>query len=173
MKLLINRISQDYDNIDCNDIVAFELFLKKYRNVLHPNHYISLAAKLSLSQLYGKINGFLIYELSDEFLTRKIEICKEIMKIFNVIEPGLTKLRGVTLYELHAPLMILLTRHFERGLLTKTEIKIKLKEVVSCLIEARNILELEPKISAEGTMGTAAKEALLQIKDWERIIGKI
>ncbi|XP_044760063.1 SET domain-containing protein SmydA-8-like isoform X2 [Coccinella septempunctata] len=173
VRLLIDRISREYETIDCNDIDSLEFFLKKYRNVLHPNHYICLGVKLSLSQLYGKIDGYLIYELTDKQLSRKIEICKEIMQTFDVIEPGLTKLRGVTLYELHAPLMVLLTREFERGFLTKDDIKSRLREVVSCLIDARNILELEPKISTEGAMGVAAQEALLQIKDWEKIIGKI
>lgn len=173
VRLLIDRINQEYMIIDCNDVISLEFFLKKYRNVLHPNHYICLAIKLSLSQLYGKIDNYLIYQLSDQQLSRKIELCKEIMQVFNIIEPGLTKLRGVTLYELHAPLMVLLTRQFERGTVKKEEIKIRLREVVSCLIEARNILELEPTISTEGTMGVAAKEALLQIKDWEKIIGRI
>lgn len=71
-----------------------ELFLQKYRNVLHPTHYLCLGVKLSLSQLYGKVNGYLIHELRDELLYRKMEICKEILKAFDVVEPGFTRLRG-------------------------------------------------------------------------------
>lgn len=32
--------------------------------------------------------------MSDEELRRKMEICKEILKIFDVIEPGYTRIRG-------------------------------------------------------------------------------
>lgn len=173
INVLNQRMTQEYERIDCNDIVSLEQFLEKYANVLHPNHYLFLGVKLYLSQLYGKIDGYIIHNMSDELLIRKITICKDILKIFDILEPGLTKLRGVTLYELHAPLMVLLTRQFEKGVLTKEEIKLRLKEVVKCLVDARNILNFEPVISPEGKMGVAAKEALIQIKDWEKITGRI
>ncbi|XP_068913242.1 SET domain-containing protein SmydA-8-like isoform X2 [Tenebrio molitor] len=171
MQLLIDRISQEVERIDCNDVVAMEAFLQKYRNVLHPTHYLSLSVKLSLSQLYGRISGYLIDELSEQMLMRKQEICEEIMKIFNVIEPGYTRLRGVTLYEMHAPLMILLTRQFESHC-TKSELRSKLKKVVKCLDEASTILSYEPETSPEGMMGVAARDALVRIRDWEKILGK-
>ncbi|XP_018323549.1 SET domain-containing protein SmydA-8-like [Agrilus planipennis] len=172
MKLLINRITQEVDSIDCNDIERMEEFLEKYRNVLHPSHYLCLGVKLSLSQLYGKINGYLINELTDEQLTRKREICREIMKIFDIIEPGYTRLRGVTLYELHAPIMILTTRQYEQEDITKSELRRRLKEVVKCLEQANIILGSESPSSAEGMMGIAAKDALEKIRNWEKIIGK-
>jgi hypothetical protein len=93
------------------------------------------------------------------------------MKIFNVIEPGYTRLRGVTLYEMHAPLMILLTRQFESHC-TKSELRSKLKKVVKCLDEASTILSYEPETSPEGMMGVAARDALVRIRDWEKILGK-
>lgn len=71
-----------------------EQFLQKYRNVLHPTHYICLSVKLSLSQLYGKVKGYLIHELPDELLERKRDVCKEIIKVFDIVEPGFTRLRG-------------------------------------------------------------------------------
>lgn len=164
--------------------------MQKYRNVLHPTHYLCLSAKLSLSQLYGKIKGYLIHELPDELLERKRDICKEIIRVFDVIEPGFTRLRGtlpqilyfslfkdfvlgVTLYELHAPIMILITRQFESQELSKSELKCRLKEVVNYLTEASMILSFEPESSSEGVIGVAAREALNKIRDWEKIIGKI
>lgn len=77
-----------------NDINGFESILQKYRNVLHPTHYLCLGIKVSLSQLYGKINGYLIQELDERMIIRKRDICKEILNIFNVIEPGYTRIRG-------------------------------------------------------------------------------
>lgn len=46
-------------------------------------------------------------------------------------------------------------------------------QVVKCLEESLRILNYEPTESSEGIMATAAKDALLRIKDWEKIIGKI
>nr|XP_023028005.1 protein msta-like [Leptinotarsa decemlineata] len=136
MKLLLNRISQEVEQIDCNDINAMELFLDKYRNVLHPTHYLCLAVKISLSQLYGKIEGHLIHELTDEILLRKQNICKEILTVFDIIEPGFTRIRGVTLYELHAPMMILLTRQLSEKSFSKAELKKKAER--SCQVPCRS-----------------------------------
>lgn len=170
MELLIDRVSHEIDTLDSNDINALENFLLKYRNVLYPTHYLNLGVKLSLSQLYGKISGFFIHEMSDSLLARKQEICEEIMGVFDVIEPGYTRLRGVTLYEMHAPLMVLLTRQFRHR--SRGELRIILKKIIDCLKEADAILEFEPKHSPEGIMGSAAKDALVKIKDWEKILGK-
>lgn len=90
-----DRISQELESIDSSSIRGLETFLQKYRNVLHPTHYLCLSAKLSLSQLYGKIQGYLIHELPDDLLERKRDICKEIIRVFDVIEPGFTRLRGI------------------------------------------------------------------------------
>ncbi|KAJ8981911.1 hypothetical protein NQ317_007303 [Molorchus minor] len=98
MKLLLHRITQEVEQIDLNGIEAMEAFLSKYRNVLHPTHYLCLGIKVSLSQLYGKINGYLIYELSNKILERKRDVCMEILRVLDVIEPGYTRIRGVTLY---------------------------------------------------------------------------
>ena len=171
MQLLTDKISQELENLDCSDIIGMETFLEKYRNVLHPTHYLNLSVKLSLSQLYGRANGYLIDELSEDLLARKQEICEEIMKIFNIIEPGYTRLRGVTLYEMHAPLMILLTRQFETHC-TKSELRSRLKKILKCLEEASLIFSYEPENSPEGMMGVAAKDALVKIKDLEKILGK-
>ncbi|XP_056644381.1 SET domain-containing protein SmydA-8-like isoform X1 [Diorhabda sublineata] len=172
MKLLLNRITQEADQINSNDVNSMELFLDKYRNVLHPTHYICLGMKISLCQIYGKVEGNLIYQLGDEMLERKIEICREVLGVLDVIEPGYSRIRGVTLYELHAPLMILLTRKLAGKSVTKLELKSRLKEISKCLTEATVILSYEPENSAEGNMGKAAAEALIQIKDWKKIVGK-
>ncbi|XP_060522073.1 SET domain-containing protein SmydA-8-like isoform X2 [Cylas formicarius] len=173
VKLLLNRVSHEVEEIDTNDIRSMELFLQKYRNVLHPNHYLCLGIKISLSQLYGRIKGYLIHELSEEQLERKRDLCEEVLKIFNVLEPGYTRIRGVTLYEIHAPVMILLNREIESNSMSKGQIKAVLKKVVDYLSEAQIILKNEPENSAEGIMGRATRDALMQIKEWEKIVGKI
>ncbi|XP_050502228.1 SET domain-containing protein SmydA-8-like [Diabrotica virgifera virgifera] len=172
LKLLLNRISHEVDQIDGNDIESMELFLNKYRNVLHPTHYICLGIKISLSQTYGRIKGYLINELDESILERKVELCREVLEVLDIIEPGYTRIRGVTLFEIHAPLMMLLTRDLANQSLSKAELKKRLKEVFKYLTEANIILKHEPESSPEGIMGKAAADALVQIKDWQKIVGK-
>ncbi|XP_072944592.1 SET domain-containing protein SmydA-8-like [Epargyreus clarus] len=173
VQLLLKRLTDEYEQIDGNDVAGFESFLHKYRNVLHSNHYLCLSCKHSLSQLYGKISDYMIHELTEAQLNRKIEICRDLMKVFDVIEPGYSRLRGITLYELHAPLMVLTTRDFERKAISKDNLRNRLKEIVGYLSQSALILGFEPAQSSEGLMATAAREALRKIKTWEQIIGKI
>ncbi|GBP27659.1 SET domain-containing protein SmydA-8, isoform A [Eumeta japonica] len=173
VQLLLKRLTDEFEQIDANDVRGFEAFLHKYRNVLHTTHYLCLSAKHSLSQLYGKVAEYMIHEMPDEELNRKIAICRDLMGVFDIIEPGYSRLRGVTLYELHAPLMILTTRDFEKKAITKENLRNRLKEIVNCLTESALILGFEPSQSSEGLMASAAREALTKIKTWEKIIGKI
>ncbi|XP_041981849.1 SET domain-containing protein SmydA-8 isoform X2 [Aricia agestis] len=173
IQLLLQRLTEELEGIDANDVSEFEGYLVKYRNVLHPNHYLCLSALHSLSQLYGKVSEYMIHEMPESLLNRKLEICRNLMKVFDVIEPGYSRLRGITLYELHAPLMVLTTRDFERKSITKDCLRSRLKEIVGYLSESALILGFESPHSPEGLMAGAAREALKKIKTWEQIIGKI
>ncbi|XP_034834400.1 SET domain-containing protein SmydA-8-like isoform X2 [Maniola hyperantus] len=173
VQILIKKLTDEFEQIDANDVQGFENFLTKYRNVLQDSHYLCLSAKHSLSQLYGKVTDYMIHEMPEEKLHRKVEICRDLMKIFDVIEPGYSRLRGITLYELHAPLMVLTTRDFERKAISKENLRNRLKEIVSYLTQSALILSFEPRHTPEGLMASAASDALRKIKTWEQIIGKI
>lgn len=154
--------------------------------LLHPNHYLFTSARHSLSQLYGRDERYLLGSLSTEQLERKATICRELLTVVNVVEPGLTRLRGnvdgfytltrhsitvvvligVTLYEMHAPILLLARKRFESGECTSQELKEKVEEVLSMLMEANRILSLEDPASSEGAMGSAAAQALDQIQRW-------
>lgn len=74
------------------------------------------------------------------------------------------------MYELHAPLMILTTRGVEAHTLSYRDLRSSLKEVAACLEESSIILNFEPETSHEGIMGRAAKDALMRVREWQRII---
>ena len=94
VQILFEKLYLELENLDVNSIEENEEFIKKYRNALHPNHYLFLSAKHSLCQLYGRVEGHLIHELSEEDLHRKEEICRELLEVVDKFEPGLTRLRG-------------------------------------------------------------------------------
>lgn len=80
-----------------NGIIRFEGFLKRHVGLLHPNHYLFTSAKHSLSQLYGRDECYLLNTLSSEQLERKISICRDLLAVADVIEPGLARLRGTVI----------------------------------------------------------------------------
>lgn len=94
MVLLLDKIFNELDTIDVNDIQRYEEFLVKYRNVLHKNHYLCISAKHSLCQLYGRSEGSLIQNLNLEDLKKKEDYCRDVLHVIDHLEPGLSRLRG-------------------------------------------------------------------------------
>ncbi|XP_061393002.1 SET domain-containing protein SmydA-8 [Musca vetustissima] len=157
---LLDKINNDLDAIDAHDIPGLENFLKRYSGVLGPNHYLLLSAKYSLCQLYGKIEGYLLPELSLEDLQRKLNYCQDFLKVVDILEPQLTRLRGLIMYELHAPMLMLAQRQMMLQLCTRRDFNKAIKEVIYLLKESAKILKMEPPGSAEHQMGVAAEDAL-------------
>ncbi|XP_017045855.2 SET domain-containing protein SmydA-8 [Drosophila ficusphila] len=156
----LDRINDDLEAIDVHDIPGLENFLLRYRDVLRPNHYLLLSAKYSLCQIYGRIEGYLLPQMSPEDIARKESYCREFLEIVDVLDPGLTRLRGLIMYELHAPVMVLAQSAIQSGQISRQEFQRRLKEVVKLLQVSRDILCLEPQGSTEHEMGLAAADAL-------------
>jgi len=71
---------------------------------------------------------------------------------------------GMTLYELHAPLLFLAKNQWNAGVIDEAGLKSKMIEVANILKEAALILAMEPAEMAEGQIGLVAKESLLQLE---------
>jgi hypothetical protein len=126
---LLDKLYDELDSLDVNDINDYEEYLKRYCNVLHQNHYLMLSAKHSLCQLYGRSTGYLINDLNPIQLLRKEEYCRGLLEVVDILEPGNSRLRGIIAYELHAPIMIRITREFENKTISNKELKKHLREV--------------------------------------------
>jgi len=118
--------------------------------------------------------------MSPEDIARKESYCREFLEIIDVLDPGLTRLRGglltispensvnllpfpttgLIMYELHAPVMVLAQMAIQNGQISRQEFQRRLKEVVKLLQVSRDILCLEPEGSTENAMGLAAADAL-------------
>lgn len=163
MLKLIDSVYHELDAIDGNDVNGFEQFLRKYKNVFHANHYLCVCAKHSLFQLYGRAEGYLIHELTMEQLGKKEQHCRDLLAVVDRLDPGLSKLRGVIMYELHAPIMLQATRQFEAKRIQARDLKLRLQEVVRLLRDSEQILSMEPLGTSEFEMSLAAADALQRI----------
>lgn len=161
---LVTKLYDELDAIGGNDINQIETFMKKYSKTLHRNHYIFLSAKHSLCQLYGKIDGYLINELNSDLLKRKEDYCRDLLEVVDILEPGCSRLRGVILYELHAPVMLQITGELQSGRIKLPEFKRRTKEVLRMLKESYEILQHEPTGSSEHQMAVASSAAIKQIE---------
>lgn len=141
-----------------------EALLRKYRMILHPNHFIQTSLKQSLIEMYGRVRGYEMVELPDILLERKEELCRQVLGVLNVFEPGLSRARAMLLYELHVPLVLLAKSGFIAKVLTIGNLKERIQEAVNILEECVSILKFEDPTTQEGTLGRVANKALESLK---------
>ncbi|KAI8125933.1 isoform A, Protein msta [Lucilia cuprina] len=140
-----------------------EKLLKKYRVVLHPLHFIMISLKQNLIEMYGRVKEYEMVELPDILLERKEELCRQVLRVMNVFEPGLSRMRAMILYELHVPVVLLAKSGFIAEVLTGRKLKEKLSEAIDILKECVEILQHEDPQSQEGVLGLIAKQAMEQL----------
>ncbi|XP_011162713.2 SET domain-containing protein SmydA-8 [Solenopsis invicta] len=141
-----------------------ETIMKKYRSVLHPQHAFLSMLRHSLTQMYGRVDEYLLDDLPDVVLEHKVDLCRSLLQVLNVVEPGYSRVRGMTLYELHAPLLFLAKGQWNAGVIDETGLKSKMIEAANILKEAVMILSLEPPDTSEGQIGLVAKESMVQLE---------
>merc|ERR1712179_656288 len=110
------------------DIKEVENIFQKYRNTLHHQHFHLVGMKHTLSELYGRIENYTLGELTVQQINRKIECCRDLLTVLDMLDPGISRMRGLTLYELHAPLLILANKLFAEKALTKPKFICKIAE---------------------------------------------
>ncbi|XP_971538.2 SET domain-containing protein SmydA-8 [Tribolium castaneum] len=123
----INHLNKDNPN-------SLEEFLERYAEVLHGRNSYCLQVKYALCQIYGSLDGFKFEELSSDLIDRKIELCKELLAVAEVLEPGQSWFRGLLLYDLFEALVAKAERRGE-------DID---EETKNYLTEAAKIFDSEP-----------------------------
>ncbi|XP_059048745.1 SET domain-containing protein SmydA-8 isoform X1 [Achroia grisella] len=169
MQKMLAVVQAEADQLDVLEpgpqaIEQREAFLKKYKSVFHPRHSLMLSIKQALGQLYGRVEGYNIDELPDIMLERKVEFCRLVLKTLDTIMPGESRMRGMVLYELHAPIMYMARNEFSAGTLTQEKLKDRLQEPIQYLADAARILMREDPQSPEGITGQIAYHSMEQLK---------
>ncbi|XP_017853974.1 SET domain-containing protein SmydA-8 [Drosophila busckii] len=140
-----------------------ERLLRKYKSLLHPAHYLATSLRQLLVELYGRVQGYEMAQLTDQQLARKVELCREVLAVLNVFEPGQSRARAMHLYELHVPLVLLAKSGFIASRLSGSELRTHLVEAIDLLKECVEILRHEDETSQEGILCGVASQALKQL----------
>jgi hypothetical protein len=128
------------------DIIEDLLFIT-LNKFLHKNHFLQIFVKNILIDLYSKMGK----KLNEKQLKRKLELCREILKVLDVLESGKTRSRGMALFEL--------ARTLECLAKSKTEL-LELEEILN---ECCEILGYEDESLVEGKLGKIAREELKEV----------
>lgn len=124
-------------------IDSLEDLLSKYEKILHPNHYIQISIKNALIDFYGHMKGFSTFELSDELLSRKIELCKDVLSTLTIFEGSKSRARAFLMFELHETQVFYAMSCHEKGLILKEEYLNQILYARELLINCLEILEWE------------------------------
>merc|ERR1711973_180020 len=132
--------------------------------------------KYGLAKMYGKMEGYTADQLTDEQFEYKKRLCEEVLKVFDKILPGNNRMRGVMLYELHLPLVMLANRQLQRGPGSGADpkmIKQNLKKGLDCLKKGLKILKLEPEGSFESKIVAGSKDSVKELESFYEAISKV
>ena len=67
--------------------------------------------------MYGRCKGHEMQNLTESELIRKQQLGLEAMEVLSILEPGISGVKGLVLYELHLPFVMLTQMRFQLGML--------------------------------------------------------
>lgn len=142
---VIRSIGEELVRLERGSPEACQSFVKKHSQNLHPNHYYLMDVKLALSQMIGNAGAGQqqaatnaageLHEMHERDIVQKQKLCMEILNVANKISPGrqeffslnhefilflrlisgISRLRGVVMYELQSTLSAYARRKYGNG----------------------------------------------------------
>jgi len=173
VKDALERLEPNKDTPEQCDIPAHETFLHKFGPILHGQHVHIVMAKYALGKMYGRMCGWEADKLTEDQLRRKLQLCTEVLKVLDVIMPGESRMRGVMLYEMHLPHVMLANRQLQAGPGSGADpksIKAGLKAGLECLTQGLDILKLQPEGSFERKIVDGSQQSLIDLRNWVKTV---
>ncbi|XP_043213452.1 SET domain-containing protein SmydA-8-like [Amphibalanus amphitrite] len=131
-------------------VPALEAFLARHAaSPLHDANYHVLAVKQALAQAYGNVSGFQLDELSEGRLVAKEAFCRQLIGLAQTFEPGLCRLRGLLLLQLHHAQVTRAQRRHAAGAPPR-QLLAALEAAGQHVEEAVSVLGHEPASTPEG-----------------------
>ncbi|XP_058795741.1 SET domain-containing protein SmydA-8-like isoform X2 [Phymastichus coffea] len=159
IRTTITLANQLIDQVDESDQKKMEKLLKKLSLTFHANHYLMLCLKQKILAVYR--NELTSINPQKKTLEKMLAMERELLEVLEIVEPGISRLKGILLYEMHLPIAILAKRGYTSRQLSAQELLSQLEDSHSCLKRSLTMLLLEPINTPEGQL---AKRALQDLK---------
>ena len=144
------RLLAERQSIPETAVPLLEAFLARHAAFpLHNENYHILAVKQSLAQAYGNVPGFQLEELSEGRLVAKEAFCRQLIGLTATFEPGLCRLRGLLLLQLHHAQVTRAQRRHAAGA-PPPQLLEALEQAGRHVEEAVSLLGHEPASTPEG-----------------------
>lgn len=89
--------AEEYKN--SGNLEELELQLQKLQTLLHPQHYLIVDIKQTIAAALREIVNDIRCCPGRKIYERKIVLCKDILKVLEVIAPGISRHKAIVLYE--------------------------------------------------------------------------
>eukprot|EP00095_Tigriopus_kingsejongensis_P012348 maker-scaffold198_size266703-snap-gene-0.25 protein:Tk12348 transcript:maker-scaffold198_size266703-snap-gene-0.25-mRNA-1 annotation:"hypothetical protein DAPPUDRAFT_194440" len=146
---LLSRLRDSLEATKCEDNeVKFRDFILSNRSILHPNHYLMIACKDGLFNLKtSEASRAIDISIADKLET--VEMGLDLLKVADILEPGLTSTRGKLLFTLGTTLQEMLSQEVmnrmespEHAELDERHIYSAFHDALFCFEEAKKIQRL-------------------------------
>jgi len=87
-------------SMDKEDVAGLRAVVAEHAPALHPQHALLAEARQHLAAALGRAEGHRWDQLDEAALREKVAASEELLALCSVLEPGLSKCRGITLLDL-------------------------------------------------------------------------
>ncbi|CAH1400343.1 unnamed protein product [Nezara viridula] len=161
---VLSKVAVQLVEVDKKSATSCKNFLQSTRDLLPENHFQRVEVKLALVQLIGQSSGGLA-TVSDEWLTIKESLARELIALSALLFPAECRLRGVVYFELHAAVAERARREASRG--GDTSVPEHLLETRNYLESSISQLKYEPQSLPEGKI---CKQGIQNLKDLDKLL---
>ncbi|XP_029172034.1 SET domain-containing protein SmydA-8-like isoform X1 [Nylanderia fulva] len=146
------------DECEDVDIKTIDDLLKRLSRSLHTNHFLMLALKQKL--LTACRREMTSFNPRKKIVQKMLNTCKQVYDVLDIVEPGISRSKGIMLYEIHLPMIILANQSYSAREISSEQLVCQLEEARDLLKKALTMLLLEPVTTPEGKLAKRALEEL-------------
>ncbi|XP_059095829.1 uncharacterized protein LOC131890495 isoform X2 [Tigriopus californicus] len=170
---LLHRLRDSLEATKCEDSeVKFKDFLRTNRDILHPNHYLMVACKESLFNLKTSDARALDISIADKL--EAVDLGLDLLKLVDILEPGLSEMRGKLLLTLGTTLQEMLSQEIMNRMESPDQAELDERHIYSafhdalfCFEEAKKIQRLNKTAKGREVYSTI-KSSIHVLKDMKR-----
>ncbi len=150
-----------------NNIASYEQFLQDNSSILHPNNLLMVRVRYRLCGMYGRQPGYQVSDLSPVLVERKLRLCEQVLHVLDRIDPGVSVKRGMVLYEMHLPVIMLGQLRLNVNVHSRATAGREMRRGLAALEKAVDLLQYEPEgNSFERQVFRGARESLQPLRQF-------
>jgi len=152
---MVTELTDEMQNIMEHETEKFQALNDKFSKLLHPNHY---QLQILRRHLAGSFRG----NLTLQQVELRLQLVEDFIRIFHMVDPGLTKWRGKMLFQVCKTKMFLADIKHSKEEMDKEKFLTEMKESIEGMEEVVKCLQDEPNGCLEWKVSQMAQANIAQ-----------